>query len=215
MSYQSLHDTCNSYLLHTKWLLAPSRRTGHQWIDTLVRGEQSVVNLHPTTIVRLALELIGHELVAQRLTLANRNVASLAIDTNWNVLSDNGYLGKLRRSFGLSDAVCDSLLSLRLAGYTAERIETTHFESAAKANDVKHLLNAYENFLKTHALLDEADVLKRATISLREQCIDLSDDTLVLLPEGMQLATLEQQFVDALPSTVLINVQHPAGPRSA
>jgi hypothetical protein len=47
---------CANHLLHTKWLLAPSHRVGHQWVEMLVRGGQSVVNLHFTTVLRLALE---------------------------------------------------------------------------------------------------------------------------------------------------------------
>ena len=33
----SLKSVCQANLLHTKWLLAPSHRVGHQWVERLVR----------------------------------------------------------------------------------------------------------------------------------------------------------------------------------
>ena len=94
----NLNDVCSTNLLSRKWLIAPSYRVGHQWIESLVRSGQPVVNLTPTTAIRLALELAGPELAEQGLTLASPTLGPLIIDSAWNKLPPNGYLGRLKQS---------------------------------------------------------------------------------------------------------------------
>ena len=102
----NLADICNSHQLHTKWLLCPSHRVGHQWIECLVRSGQAVVNLHPATTLRLALDLVGSELADEGLTLANRSIGTLVIDATWSQLRSDGYLGRLEQSAELSASAC-------------------------------------------------------------------------------------------------------------
>ena len=73
----TLSGVCSDNLLHLKWLLAPSHRVGHQWIEALVRNGQSVVNLRPTTVLRLAIDIVGFEMAEDGLTLASRSVGPL------------------------------------------------------------------------------------------------------------------------------------------
>lgn len=47
----NLAEVCQTRLLKTKWLLAPSSRIGTQWIERVVRGGQPVVNPHPSADV--------------------------------------------------------------------------------------------------------------------------------------------------------------------
>ena len=81
----------------TKWLVAPSYRVGHQWIETLVRSGPPVVNLHAATVLRLAPDLVGSELTEDGLMLAGRSVASLVVDAAWERLKPADYLGRLER----------------------------------------------------------------------------------------------------------------------
>lgn len=205
----TLRVVCNAHRLHTKWLLAYSHRVGHQWVETLARSGESVVNLHPTTVLRLALDLVGSDLAEHGLTLASRSVGSLVVDATWEQLSPGGYLGRLKQSADLSVAVFDALLALRLAGCSTNHIEQSHLESGAKAADIKLLLTAYEAFLKRHDLVDEADVLRRAIAKLSADPQALGDERLVLIPTGMRLTGLEGQFADVLPMGTRIEIRHP------
>ena len=207
---KNISEVCSGNLLHTKWLVAPSHRVGHQWIETLVRSGQSVVNLHPTTVLRLALDLIGSDLAKDGLTLASRSVGPLVVDATWNQLTPGGYLGRLDQSADLSAAVSESLLSLRLAGASADDLDESHLESAAKAKDIVVLLNAYEEFLTANALVDEADVLRRAIAVLKADSTAVDRETLILIPNGFHAAGLERQFLDALPGSQRIEIRHPA-----
>src|SRR5688572_3598296 len=111
----TLAGVCTAHVLATKWLLAPSHRVGHQWIETLVRSGQPVVNLHSTTLLRLGLDLIGSDLAVAGLTLASSELGPLVVEATWSQLKPDGYLGRLESSAELSAAVFNSLLSLRLA----------------------------------------------------------------------------------------------------
>src|SRR5262245_56222073 len=106
----TLCDVCNANPLHTKWLVAPSLRVGHQWIETLVRNGQSMINLRPATLLRIAMDLVGPDLAAEGLTVASLFVGPLVVDANWKELNHTGYLGRLKQSTSLSQAVFESLM---------------------------------------------------------------------------------------------------------
>ena len=206
----TLSDICIANLLHTKWLLAPSHHVGHQWIETLVRSGRSTVNLHPTTVSRLALEVVGPQLAADGLTLASSSVGALIVDATWHQLKPDGYLGRLQQSIDLSSAIFDSLSALRLAGCSADDIVTSHLESEAKANDIVLLLKAYETFLKSHALVDDADILRLAIARISADPTIFGDETVVLIPAGLHLTGLERKFANTLPDGTRIEISHPA-----
>jgi ATP-dependent helicase/nuclease subunit B len=168
---ETLASICEAHLVDLKWLLAPSRRTANQWIETLVRGGQPLVNLHPTTVLSLALDLVGPKMLEQGLTLASAVIGSTVVDAAWSKLPPDGYFAKLRTSSDLSSAVYDSLLSLRLAGSIADAIQEAHLESAAKWKDILVLLRSYEEFLSTQKLVDRADLLRLATNGLKSDSL--------------------------------------------
>ncbi len=205
----SLSDACAANMLATKWLLAPSNRIAHQWIESLVRSGQSVVNLRATTLIRIALDLVGSDLAEQGLTFANRDALIVAIDQSWSRLAHDGYLRRLEQTDELSSAVLESILSLRLAGIAAEDIYATHLENPAKSKDIAILLQAYCELLNTHALVDTSDVLHRAIARLIADPSAIGRDTLILVPVGFHAAGLEREFLNALPPAQYKDLRHP------
>ena len=67
----ALKDVCRDRLLDEKWLLAPSRRIGHQWLDVVARAGQPAVNVRIKTIRSLALELAAPEITAKAVRLVS------------------------------------------------------------------------------------------------------------------------------------------------
>jgi RecB family exonuclease len=206
----TLAAVCQAHLLDTKWLLAPSHRVGHQWIEALVRGGQAVANLRPTTPLRLAVDLIGDELAADGLALIGRSIGPLLIDAAWERLPANGYLGRLEPSAELSSAVFESVLSLRMAGVDAGGVEEARVESAAKAKDIAVLLDTYRDSLNEHRLVDEADVFRRAMARLKSDPEAFDGQTWVLVPASLHAAGLEREFLDSLPAGCRVAIRHPA-----
>ena len=58
---RNLAAICRENLLAEKWLLAPNRRVGNQWVEQVARSGQPAVNLRVTTFRSLVLELSGAE----------------------------------------------------------------------------------------------------------------------------------------------------------
>jgi ATP-dependent helicase/nuclease subunit B len=206
----TLAEICSARLLDPKRLIAPSLRVGQQWLETHLRGGGAYVNLSPTTLLGLMLELIGSELAEEELTYASPRLGELAIDAAWKELSPDGYLGRLERTPALSAAVYNSLLALRLAGIGAGGIDPSRLESDAKARDLETLLAAYETFLRKHKLLDAADVARRAIHRLESDSAALDPHAVILVPEGLRLSASERRFLDAIPAAQRIEMVHPA-----
>jgi hypothetical protein len=97
-------------------------------------------------------------MLEQGFTLASGLIGSMIVDAAWSKLPSGGYLAGLQTSSDLSSAVHDSLLSLRLAGSSADSVQDAHHESTAKGKDIVVLLRCYEEFLSTHKLVDRADL---------------------------------------------------------
>src|SRR5262249_16674263 len=102
---ETLASICEAHLVDLKWLLAPSRRTAKQCIEPLVRARQPLVNLRPTTVLSLALDLVGPKMLEQGFTLASAIIGSTVVDAAWSKLPPDGYFAKLRTSSDLSSAV--------------------------------------------------------------------------------------------------------------
>ena len=201
----TLNEVCVSRQLETKWLLSPSLRTGHQRIERLVRNGQRIVNLQPTTLSRLALTIAGPELVQAELTAVGQGVAAAVVDAEWDKLPDDGYLGKLERSAGVTSSVSDAMLSLRRVGLTSDDLAGGNFENSAKAADLRRLLAAYEDYLRTQSLVDDADLLRMAIGCVTKD--GLPHDWLILVPESLQAVGLERQLLDAIPESAIIPIR--------
>ena len=66
---QSLSKNLPRESLTEKWLIAPSLRVGHQWLEAIVRGGQPAVNVRVNTIKGLALDLAAPEMADKKASL--------------------------------------------------------------------------------------------------------------------------------------------------
>ena len=108
---QALAKVCRESLLAEKWLITPSLRVGHQWLDAIVREGQPAVNVRINTIKSLALELAAPEMAAKGASLIAADGAAILVDSIASRLlhGESGYLSNLQPSAGLvaNDALCD------------------------------------------------------------------------------------------------------------
>jgi hypothetical protein len=202
----TLSQVCADHLLETKWLIAPSQRVGHQWVEAMVREGQAAVNLHPTTALRLALEWIGEDLTTEGLALVSDEEGPLLVQSAWAKLAGDSYLGRLHPTADLAANVFTSLSSLRMAECSAEEFDGC-LESADKAEDIRCLWLEYEQLLAQHGLVDGADAMRRAVLRLTATASDNS--SIILIPEGMTAVGLERRFLDALPAKQRLLIRHP------
>src|SRR3989339_17861 len=142
---QSLAELCRANLLEEKWIVAPSLRTGHQWLDSVARAGQPVVNARITTIKGLALKLAAASMAERGVRLANRQEAAIVIDAMLNrpAAGGRGYPAGPPPSPGLSQTVFAALDAMRLAGMDAKDLRPDAFEVDGKAQDLSRLLREY------------------------------------------------------------------------
>jgi ATP-dependent helicase/nuclease subunit A len=183
------------------WLIAPSRRIGRQWIDTIALGGMPVFNVRATTPRALCFDL-----AASSLAITGRGVASprAAVVLLEKVLFTADHKRRLRyfstpRSYRrLAERMLVSLSAIRMAGLTAADIRRrSGFGDSAKGHDLALLLDGYAAALAAEKLVDAADL----AIVARDTVIagHLSPTwQRILVPAELEMKPLERAVFAAL-----------------
>ena len=200
-----LRDFCAEHVLEEKWLLAPARRIGYQWLETVTLSGQPVLNLRVKTLPAAALELAAPEMEGAGVTLLHGVRAEVIAGRAFESMraKGEGYLSSLTPSPGLIRTILGALRDLRLAGLTSKTIDAGSFEVVSKGREIAVLMRQYERELESEGLVDYADVLRLAARRLRQDPSLLPQDVHLLLPgdilEGLQ--KLERDLWDTVPET--------------
>jgi RecB family exonuclease len=207
-----MHDTLTSlasaarhHPFAEKWLIAPSRRAGHQWVERVVRAGTDVLNLRVTTPLALALELAAPSMASDGVTLATGRLGTMLVDSVWDVVAKRDYLGRLGRTDSIAELVWNSLNALRLADVEPARVSEEHLEHRDKALDLRDLHDAYVERLREEKLVDEADVYRRAMDRMRS--VGIPADTLYLVPGSLRPRGLQREFLESLPGECRLRVE--------
>src|SRR5579872_2078153 len=154
---EALAAVCRENLLHEKWLVAPSRRVGQQWLESVTRSGQPAVNVRIKTVTSLAVDLIAPKMAASGVTLISPRGGEILVDQIIHHLrsSELSYLQQMELSAGLAEAVFQTMNDLRLAGVPGADIDVTKLEVVAKGRDLRKLLEAYAGELQANSLIDQ------------------------------------------------------------
>ena len=208
-----LAQIVRDHLLCPKWLIAPSLRVGHQWVDAVARNGQPAVNLRINTVKGFALDLAGPEMAAKGASLIAADGAAILVDAIASRLlqGESAYLSNLQPSAGLSQTMLSAVEAIRLAGIEGKMLRPGVFEVAAKAKDVGALLQEYLRQLDALGLVDYAAVLRMGRNRLKTDPSALAEDVLILVPEDLELTALERELLDSLPSekVLVVGVDQP------
>ncbi len=213
----ALADLARERLLDRKVLVAPNRRVGHQWVESVVRSGVAVVNLQVETLTAIALSLAAEEMERSGRTLASRRKRETLIELLWPdfAAAGAGYLRTLPSSAGVAAALARTIEDVRLSGLGSEDMRPQCLESGVKAGELTELLDRYTSALDDRRLLDRADVLRMARSTLTASCggqtpqggKSLSAAALAdvyAVPDTADLTVLERDLLEALPSERLV-----------
>ena len=196
----AIAQTCQVHLTSEKWLLAPSRRVGHQWLEIVARSGQAVLNVRVKTLRALALEVAGPMLAHRGLALATARPCALLLH---RVLCDLRfrlqYLSSLEPDAALAETVLASIDALRLAGLDATQLNQDYFEVSDKGRDLRVILSAYLKRLEREKMVDYAHVLVMAAQRLRKDPRCVGNQTFVLVPDDLHFAGLETTLLAEIP----------------
>lgn len=203
-----LSRICTDLLLHEKWLISPSLRTGHQWLDSLTSAGKPVVNVRVKTIKGLALELAGSEMARSGVTLVTAMATQVIADTILERLQSvsSGYLASLPGGPTLSQTLAHAINALRQSEITADQLQPSWFEAAQKGLDLAFALEEFQRILRENRFVDYADVLRMATVPLANSESPLPRDVVVLVPEDLESTFLERTLLSALPDARCLRI---------
>jgi len=202
-----LSRVCKDYLLQEKWLLAPSLRIGHQWLDSVTVAGQPAVNVRIRTLKGLALELAGPEMARLGVSpVASIGAQIIACSILGRLqTAPSGYLASLSAGPTLAQTLAAALNTLRLAGFGAAELDPSCFEAVQKGNDLVFALREYQSMLQEKNLVDYAEVLHMAEARLADHSA-IPKNVLILVPEDLDLVLLERRLLKALPGSKLLTL---------
>jgi len=197
---QSLERVCRAHPVAEKWVVAPSQRAGHQWLDGVARGGCPVVNARCTTVTALALQLAAPQIAARELPLVMGRKGLFVLARLWDSLqSETGYLTALEPTMGLLESLWGAVRDMRLCDLHADALDPEKFEAAVKGRELIDVLRAWELALHADGAADYADVLRMATARLIDSGLD--DGVRVCVPSQVgDISLLERRFLDAIPA---------------
>jgi ATP-dependent helicase/nuclease subunit B len=211
---RELSNACRDRLLDEKWIVAPSLRAGHQWLLTVARAGQPVINGHVKTVVKVALDLAGPLMAKKGLELISPQQGSLLVDRVMRGLRKpgEGYLWRLTPSVRLAETVFKAIQALRLAGLDSQDLSLESFEVDIKGQELQEILKQYVIELARQNRIDRAGVMRLALERLQSDARALPEDVLVLVPEDVDVAGLEKQLLEVLPAQkrIRLAVDQPA-----
>lgn len=204
----SLAELAAGEPLREKTLLAPSRRVGIQWLDSVARSGRPVLNFRVNTIDGLAVEMASPLMAERGLKLAGRARVRVSAGRAFAGLAGSsaaGYLARLAPGPGLTDTLVRTICDLRMAGIDAGGLQPAAFEVEAKGAEIKALLEGYARELECQGLVDVPGAFRLALEGLSS---DRRSDRLLAMPEDMAdgLLGLESRLWRAFPDRVMLRV---------
>ncbi len=187
-----------------KILLVPAFPVGRQILDALARSGCAHLNLRPATVFSLAHGIAGPALAAEGRRLLSRAQLLAVVESACDeVLGPASYFGALRTSVGLHRALHRTLDELRRARVTPTELGSAAFDDRKKGGELAALARAYETILARLGAADSAEVLRHATAACAGGS-RLAAAARLLRPSGLELAPLEEAFLEAWAGTATI-----------
>lgn len=192
-----LAELCEKHRLEKKLLIVPSRRMGHQLLQTLVMQGKSYINLSVVTLEHLAHDHCKSYMHKHNLQLIPPTLAKHYLFGILESLQESGqlhYFHEIKISPSFVQTIYSSLMDLKMSCFTSDSISEKCFVNHHKGTDIKLILQAYNDKLKHLKFLDSADVLS-VGLTLPPST---DTSTIYTIPASLQLSNLEKQYLDYL-----------------
>ncbi|WP_161974859.1 PD-(D/E)XK nuclease family protein [Bacillus timonensis] len=188
-----LETICKQHFLNEKILLVDSYMIGEQILRQFTQQNNHALNLKIKTIKDLALDSTS----TQQNQLLSDALGAHFVFTLLTELKHNlNYFHELEITPTLSKSMYQTINQLRIAGYKSSTLSSEPFVSPKKGDDLKLILEAYEQLLHKHKLVDEADLYRHALGKYDSQ------NQIFILQSNLKLAYEQVKFLEtALPPT--------------
>lgn len=188
------------------WLVAPSRRVGNQWIETLARIGRPTADVHVTTMSALAYDIVAETLAHDGLELAHPRARLVAVERL--LVRSRDELRSFRDAAAmprrLAERVLRSIEALRGAGLEPHDVERL-LRNSHKGHDLALLMDRYDAELRRMGLVDSAAELAMAAAQVRGGAVPPTIARL-LVPDDLELPRLETELLEALQAAPAVSV---------
>jgi len=198
----ALREACGKHQFTDKKLLVDNLQGGHQLLEGAARSGEAWLNVTPVTPLLLAMELAGPELAGSGFSIVSEGQMLNLLDEELSKMAGQGhlkYFADLEGDEGLAGILMPAIIELRAAGLKAKEIDSAAFVDRQKGEEIKGLLQAYEERLQLDQVADTADLYRIATDLLGKNPVAVGD-TLYLIPEQLEFSALEYAFIEACTS---------------
>ena len=195
----ALREACEKHKFTSKKLIVDNLLGGHQLLEGAARSGAAWLNVTPVTPLQLATALATPELEKKGFSILSEGQILNLLDEELAKMRDDGrliYFADLEGAEGLAGILMSAIIELRAAGLTAAVIKSAAFVDPQKGEEIKALLQAYEERLQLDQLADTADVYRVAT-ALHKNRLKVADGTLYLIPGQLEFSALEYAFIEA------------------
>jgi len=202
--YNCLGKVCENNILAKKYLLMPSYTAGIMTRQVAGEWDIPLLDLEVETITGLISSRAAETLYdAGRELITDSRIRIIILDI-FRELREDGrleYLSGLEITSGVLDVTAATVLELRLAGLGANELKKRDIEfvQAAKGRDMSRIIKRYEERLAACGYVDRAEAIQ---LYLREksdgQNLGSPDEQFYLLPDSLDLAPLEEDFLEIL-----------------
>jgi len=179
-------------------------------VEQVARSGQPAVNLRVTTLTGLALHIASAG-GRKDIRLLSRTGLEILVGQLWlpmTLAARDPYLASAEVTEGLLSQLASTIRDLRMDGTAPGSLESGRFEVKAKGEELGTLYDKYCSALKEEGVFDSAAVLDQAPKLLSKDPQLLPESTLLLVPESLQLSTMERRLIEARSTGTVISIAH-------
>jgi ATP-dependent helicase/nuclease subunit B len=186
-----LRELCQTHPLGKKVLVTRSHATGHQWLERLCREYGAAVQIEVATPEALASRHAKLALLEKGLTAVSSD------ETYWMVhrlmyamarADEQAYVNEAMLTPGVVGCFHHAVIELREALICSGQLQPGLFESAAKGEYIRRLLESYERELRERGLADTAELARAVERDNRT-------DTIYIIDRLLPLSAAEQEIL--------------------
>ena len=189
---------CAAHPTRAKWVFVPSHAVGRTLGDRLVLAGSNWANLRFVTPMDVALRMGAPFLVERGIDPSEEGLGpALMMRLLLALPLEGGYFRPLAEQPQMAIAIWSTVRELRLAGVRAADLHADAFASAEKHEELRRLLESYEQFLEDTRRGDAATVLEEARQHL-DWCPIQPADCRTEVPDAVW-SPLQRRLIDELP----------------
>ncbi|MTI80843.1 MAG: hypothetical protein FH758_08165 [Firmicutes bacterium] len=194
----SLAEICKDYPWQEKILIVPSYSAGHELCESLASARGGWVNLHTETTRGLANQVAGEYLAQHNITLLTSTFNTTIIEEILRKLENDEmlqYFNKRKASDGLVNAIANTVFELRAYGIASDSLNKVDFVNIHKGEDLKKILQVYEDYLVEQKYIDYPGLIK---LALKIAVSVTPDEKKYILPSFLNLTPIETELIQLL-----------------